>query len=69
MLRGYESSAYHPKLPLVAIALMALVVLIICYAMFSTAPKGYQGMGSPAMHRSTQPAGAGVTRDTFKNAM
>ncbi len=69
MLRSSESSTYHPKFPLVVIALMALLALMICYAMFSTAPKGYPGMGSPTMHRPTQPANVGVPREALRNAM
>ena len=69
MLRGYESSAYHPKIPLIAIALMALIALMICYAMFSTAPEGYPGAGYPSTYRYTHPSDAGFTRDTLKEAM
>lgn len=69
MLKSYESSIYHPKLPLVAIAIMALMVLMICFAMFSTAPEESPEAGYPAMHRPTQPADVGVLREALRNAM
>ncbi len=69
MLRSLESTPYHPKFPLVAIAIMALIVLMICFAMFSTAPEEYPEAGYPAMHRPTQPADVGVPRDVLRNAM